>query len=194
MRTELLIDNKKIKQIPNLSDKDKDRFWSKISIGEKDECWDWQCTIEIISGYGAFHLSTKDGFFKAHRVSYFLSFGEIPKGLLVLHSCDRRCCVNPNHLFLGTTKDNADDMIKKGRNNPQTGMNHWANRNPELVPRGERNGMTKLNNNIVLSIRNNNLVEQGLNKMEIYDLLANKYSISPSVIRRVLKRQIWKHI
>ena len=51
----------------------------------------------------------------AHRVSWLLSLGHIPEGLLVLHKCDNRICVRPNHLFLGTYKDNTQDAIKKGR-------------------------------------------------------------------------------
>lgn len=52
---------------------------------------------------------------RAHRISYQTFIGPIPEGLLVLHRCDIRHCVNPEHLFVGTPKDNTDDMIKKGR-------------------------------------------------------------------------------
>lgn len=60
-------------------------------------------------GYGQAQRTT------AHRVAWQLSYGEIPQGLLVLHKCDVRCCVNPKHLFLGTAGDNTQDMWNKGR-------------------------------------------------------------------------------
>lgn len=51
----------------------------------------------------------------AHRVSWILSYGEIPQGMLVLHHCDNTFCVNPTHLFLGTQRDNVHDALAKGR-------------------------------------------------------------------------------
>lgn len=59
---------------------------------------------------------------KAHRASWIAYRGEIPDNLWVLHRCDNRLCVNPEHLFLGTARDNTQDMIKKGRKAPQRGM------------------------------------------------------------------------
>jgi hypothetical protein len=64
-------------------------------------------------GYGVVNIGNTYG--GAHRLSYTLNVGEIPQGLHVLHKCDNRKCVNPNHLFLGTQKDNNQDMGRKGR-------------------------------------------------------------------------------
>jgi hypothetical protein len=88
-----------------------DRFLKKIKISNND-CWEWQAQIDQ-GGYGKF----QSGF--AHRWSYRYYKGD-PTGLLVCHSCDNRKCVNPNHLWLGTHRDNMNDMVKKKkpRNRP----------------------------------------------------------------------------
>jgi len=77
-----------------------------------EDCWIWLGSTNP-KGYGT--LSCRGVPLKAHRVSWWLFKGEIPSGLFVLHRCDVRDCVNPNHLFLGTHQDNMDDMRKKQR-------------------------------------------------------------------------------
>lgn len=76
-------------------------------------CWEYTGGIGT-TGRGMFWLNGKTE--KAHRVSWMIYKGEIPKGLLVCHKCDNGKCVNPEHLFLGTHKDNTQDMMRKGRN------------------------------------------------------------------------------
>lgn len=91
-----------------------DRFWPKVEKG--DGCWIWKASF-LRSGYGAFgwkqngKLTMKN----AHRVAWFLANGPIPEGMSVLHRCDNRKCVRPDHLFLGNQRDNLMDMILKGR-------------------------------------------------------------------------------
>ena len=75
-------------------------------------CWLWEKAI--VKGYG--QLKVKGKSVKAHRLSYALFVGPIENGLLVCHKCDTTQCVNPEHLFIGTVKDNKLDEIKKGRN------------------------------------------------------------------------------
>lgn len=87
------------------------RFWSKVSLG--DECWEWTGST-MPCGYG--QISNRPGRpLLAHRVSWMMSHGEIADGLFVCHQCDNRKCVRPDHLFIGTNRDNVDDMMRKGR-------------------------------------------------------------------------------
>ena len=87
------------------------RLWRKVT--KTDTCWIW---TGAIAGWGHGRIQTSIGQIDAtHRVSWRLHFGEIPDGLCVLHKCDNPPCVRPDHLFLGTLKDNTQDMLKKER-------------------------------------------------------------------------------
>ena len=94
------------------------RFWAKVNIAGEDECWlwigakgwhDWKSDYQI----GLLYYYRRR--LPAHRLAWQLAYGPIPPGICVLHSCDVPLCVNPNHLFLGTTADNTADRTKKGR-------------------------------------------------------------------------------
>jgi hypothetical protein len=93
------------------------RFWSKVEKNDNN-CWIWTAGRNG-NGYGNFWFMGRT--VGAHQMAYELSVGEITKGMCVLHSCDNGHlgCVRPDHLFLGTLKDNSQDMISKGRHKNQ---------------------------------------------------------------------------
>lgn len=91
-----------------------EQFWLKVRKSEG--CWIWQGIIDKRPdhGYGWFKFGGKWRV-RAHRFSWEITYGNIPDGMLICHKCDVRACVRPEHLFLGTSRDNAKDMTKKGR-------------------------------------------------------------------------------
>lgn len=124
--------------------------------------WDWYWVVSINRKYHS-----------THRYSWELhNKKEIPKWLLVCHKCDTRLCVNPEHLFLGTSKDNSDDKIKK-----------WRYRKADQ--QWEKWPWAKLTNAMVLDIRNDNRSN---------NVLAKIYNVSARNIRKIKDRWSWKHI
>ena len=100
-------------------------------------CWEMSGS-RCKEGRGYCYICIKDQKWGAHRASYAAFVGSIPDGLYVCHHCDNRICVNPSHLFVGTAKDNFDDMVKKQR---------------QVVSRGEDSGTAKLQHHHVAEIR-----------------------------------------
>lgn len=80
-----------------------------------EECWETTGTRSP-RGYGK--TSWRNTHWRLHRLSYTAFHGAIPDGMIVMHSCDNPPCVNPAHLVLGTTQDNVDDRMEKGRWSP----------------------------------------------------------------------------
>jgi Autographiviridae endonuclease len=147
-----------------------DRFWSKVD--KSGDCWNWTGTIKK-NGYGHF----RDGSEKigAHRFAWMLVHGPIPPGMFVCHRCDNRRCVRLEHLFLGSPKDNTQDMIAKGRKSTE-------------VARGERSGTAVLTNRDVVYIR-------GLSKIGFTNReLGKMYKVDPSCISRINRGLAWGHI
>jgi len=138
-------------------------------IVSKDGCWltDLCCCR---NGYPKIGVGGKTQ--KASRVMFELFNGEIPKGFYVCHKCDNPSCINPNHLFLGTQKDNMVDMAKKGRST-----------------KGSRNRSAKLNEDDVVEIKR--LLSEGrLNQKEISDL----YGVDRKIISGIKNGKIWRHV
>lgn len=147
------------------------RFWKKVEVRTKNQCWPWLGAKERF-GHGRFKLNTKSAVY-AHRLSYEIENGPIPDGACVCHSCDNPSCVNPNHLWLGTRGDNNRDRATKGRSYDNRGENH---------------NQAILNNNSVKSIRKRFL------DGEAQTALAKEYGVSIAAINMICKHKTWKHI
>jgi hypothetical protein len=95
-----------------------EKFCLVLNVSEViNKCWNWPKGKDR-KGYGQFHHG-RNGIYKAHRVSYQIFKGDIPERLCVCHSCDNAGCVNPDHLWIGTIKDNNLDRVRKGRDRPR---------------------------------------------------------------------------
>lgn len=147
------------------------------------------CTIwfkaSVPKGYGVIFHNKKQTY--THRVSYELNKGRIPDGMCVLHHCDTPSCINPEHLFLGTQKDNVIDCINKKRNFilPKNFGNLNSTRvNPKIV-QGENNGMSKITWKIVDEIRT-----MHANKISDYDI-SKKYNISKCQVNKITRNKSW---
>jgi hypothetical protein len=169
-----------------------DRFWSKVKfpdlVGTK-ECWIWD-GAKGNSGYGNFWIDKQTK--KAHRVAYMFCIGDILEGMDVLHNCpngDNPSCVNPAHLWLGTAKDNVQDMLSKGRQVVNKGENHWTHIHPELCSCGENNGKSKVTGLKVKQMRT--LYAEGNISLR---KLAEEFDLSLSATFSIITYQTWKHI
>lgn len=153
------------------------RFSSRVNVPEDwvenlEKCWIWIANTDR-DGYG--RISLKGFQYKAHRISWEIYNGPILNGLLVLHKCDNPSCVNPNHLFLGTHKDNSFDMVNKGRSN------HFL---------GSTNSRSILSEHDVLEILTS--VENGA--ITSIDQIINKYKVSKSTIFQIFDGKNWQHV
>jgi len=148
-----------------------DRFYSLINYNGEDECWDWKRNLPPTGVYPVLRINHRN--ISVNRLSYFLYYGEFDESLLVCHTCDNPKCVNPHHLFLGTTRDNTLDMIKKGRD--------------KIC--GEKNIKAKITEKDVLRIRE--LFATG--SMTVLDISA-KYPINPETIGKIISGRLWKNV
>ena len=164
------------------------RFEAKFVCGNLQECWVW-IAYKYPNGYGYF--SGLEGY--AHRASYVLYKGPIPKGKYVLHHCDNPSCVNPSHLFLGSQTDNMQDMIRKGRKG-YTGVcgdRNGVHLHPEVI-RGENNGFSTLTEKDVLEIRM--LYKRTSYHKSNRQQLAIRFGVCGGTIKSVVGRKSWKHV
>lgn len=139
-----------------------DKFWTLVK--KTETCWLWLGYVSPSRRYGQFRVSLTNKFILAHRYSYELVFGPIPKGMNLLHKCDNPICVNPEHLTPGTQKDNMLDSASKGRM------------------------AKKLTANDIPIIRS--LKSAGISESEI----AKTFRVSRRLIGAIIIGKIWTHV
>jgi len=145
----------------------KERFEQKVNV--TDGCHLWTaCANNKTNGYGLINIDGKMEY--AHRMAYELYVGKIPDGLFVLHKCDVRLCCNPEHLFVGTQKENLDDMTRKGRR-----------------AKGEGGGTSKLKTHEVLEIRS-------MAGTKTQTAIAGIFGVSRRLIGLIINRKRWAHL
>lgn len=156
-----------------------ERLFAKVDkspgIGPNGDCWEWRGYVHP-TGYGQIGRGkASEGMVHTHRAVYELTNGPIPEGLWVLHTCDNRLCCNPAHLWLGTPKQNTQDMIAKGRR-----------RAASKVARGEDVTLSKLTEEKVRAMR----AEPPMT----FKKLGAKYGVTAGTANKVILRQTWAHV
>lgn len=147
------------------------RFWNKVV--KTKGCWKWSGCVD---GFGYGNIQSPGGTRTAHRVSWEIHNGPIPKGKCVLHRCDNPPCSNPKHLFTGAKRDNVVDAYRKGRMHP-----------PSL--RGERCPASKLTEIEVMEIRKRYI--PGVISLKS---LGDIYGVWKGTIHQVVKEKTWRSI
>ena len=143
-------------------------FMQRVEFDPFGGCWLWSA-YQQSGGYGA-TTGTDHREILAHRLSWALHNGSVPKGQVVCHKCDVRCCVNPAHLFLGSAGDNTDDMVRKGRH-----------------AFGERQGAAQIDD--LTAARIHDLLRQGIGPTEA----ARIAGCSKAIARNIAYAGSWKH-
>lgn len=146
-----------------------ERFLAKVK--KTPTCWIWTGAFRSVGGYGFFHLG-REGCISAHRAAYIIFKGSIPKGKSILHSCDNKKCVNPEHLTAGTQSQNLKDCLERGR---------------FVAPKGERNGQARLTLAQVESMRSEYTGTRGDLKK-----LSKKFGVASSTVHSIVNRNRWR--
>lgn len=145
-----------------------ERFEDKVELIPFSTCHWW--TANVSRRYGQIQRNGKPT--RAHRAAYELYIGPIPQGVYVLHECDEPLCVNPKHLFLGTSQDNTDDMVSKGRDKKAFGARHYS---------------TELTEKDILKIRN-------LSGIVPQREIGRMFGLAQSSISLIINNKNWKQV
>ena len=154
------------------------RFWSRVAAPNENGCRLWVGGQINSQGYGRLMVRRKMTF--AHRFAYLLTNGPIPEGMVIMHKCDIRLCVEPSHLAAGTQKDNMMDASAKRRCGAQV--------HPETLERGENRYCARLTEEDVREIRKRFLEGAGVRQ------LAKAYGVNNGTISNITRRKRWKHV
>ena len=149
------------------------RFWR--TVRKTDGCWFSQLSKDN-DGYA--QISRNGQRTLAHRFSWWLHNGAIPRGMCVLHKCDTPACVSPEHLFLGTQQDNIRDRDAKGR------TNFWE----DGARQGSKNPRATITEKDVRDIRRARA--RGVKRK----ILAKQYGFSKQGLDAIIYRKSWKHV
>lgn len=155
----------------DLTEKDEQRFWSKVDRKGDEECWPWTGT-RLPNGYGRFRISNPRSTPLAHRVAYRIAHGRFPVELQVHHHCDDPGCVNPRHLWLGDQRANVWDARRKGRRGDVGASNNRA-----VLSRSE-----------VVEIRK--IAAAGVSQSRIAEI----YGVSQQNVSAIVRRETWAEI
>jgi hypothetical protein len=145
------------------------RFWEKVDIKGPDECWEWMAS-RVRGKYGRFRWNGKTR--RANRFAFFVTNGYWPE--VGRHDCDNPGCCNPSHILNGTTLENNRDIVRRGRNNPPSGANHYC---------------AKLTEQDVRAIRAANPQSRSEKEM-----IAASFGIGLANFSKIRRRDSWKHV
>jgi hypothetical protein len=153
-----------------------ERFWAKAIPEPNTGCWLWGGSIAPI-GYGS--ARARGVTINAHRAAFLLAHGSLAPGIETAHRCDQRACVNPDHLFPATHKENLVDCSRKGRMNKPTGEKHW---------RHGQTGNTKFAEEQVLEMRARARLGESAAS------LARRFDCQRVTVRLVVRGVRWGHV
>lgn len=161
---------------PTLTANQVRHFWEGVDILTESECWNWKRGLNgntRLTSYGIVWINGKRH--KAHRLARALSSGPFDEVLLVCHKCDNPKCCNPNHLFFGTAKDNAQDSKNKGRMHRESGSKRYN---------------AKLSEEAVAEIK----AQAPFRKYGWGRAMAKKYGVGPTAINNVIRGRRWRQV
>lgn len=180
----------------NLGRKGKQNYWmgavqtdeefilSRVEVVLNTHCWEWLGSVSN-DGYGKCKRYGKT--YRAHRLSYEIFRGFIPKDKFVCHHCDNPLCVNPEHLWTGSQKENELDKDKKGRRSPSPTISH-----PNLIPKGEKHSGSKLTEVQVEAAYLYKLNNPMTKYKDILDIL--KLPCDETVLSKICVGKSWKYL